>query len=133
MNRFTKSTLRLAHPDLATRLLALSARTAIVALAAALSLTACGGGSPSETDVKAALLKQVDASQEQAHRMVGKNAFFDSQADEQRKGVNAIKLIGCHSSGEKAWLCDVEAKAGALQIRMLQGSDGSIATEGDKG
>lgn len=115
------------------RLRAISSRTTAIALVAALSLTACGGSSPSESDVKAALLKQVDAGQEQAHRMLGKSAFFDSQADEQRKGVSELKLVGCNPDGEKAYRCDIQAKAGALQIRMIKGSDGWIAAEAGGG
>ncbi|MFT4434176.1 hypothetical protein ACMX25_12385 [Caballeronia sp. 15715] len=107
-------------------------RVFLAAALASLSLAACGG-SPSESDVKAALLKQVDAGQEQAHRMLGKSAFFDSQADEQRKGVSELKLVGCAPDGEKAYRCDIQAKAGALRIRMIKGSDGWLAADAGGG
>lgn len=100
----------------------------LAAVLTSLSLAACGG-SPSESDVRAALSKQVDAGLEQARQIAGKNAFFDRQADERHKEVEAMKLIGCKSDGEKAYLCDVEGKGGAGQIRMLKGSDGWLASD----
>ncbi|OXC75667.1 hypothetical protein BSU04_25900 [Caballeronia sordidicola] len=103
-------------------------RAFFVAALASLSLAACGG-SPSESDVRAALSKQVDAGLEQARQIAGKNAFFDRQAAERHEEVQAMKLIGCKSDGEKAYLCDVEGKGGAGQIRMLKGSDGWLASD----
>jgi len=132
MNRVSAALHSAARRAAAARLLALSPRSAIGALAVALSLAACGG-SPSESDVRAALSKQVDAGQEQARQMVGKNAFFDQQAEQQRQAIAGIKLIGCKSDGEKAYLCDIEGKAGAGQIRMLKGSEGWLAADPRKG
>jgi hypothetical protein len=114
------------------RLLALSSRTTTIALAAALSLAACSG-SPSESDVRAALGKQVDAGLEQARKIAGKNSFFDQEAEQQRQAIAGVKLIGCKSDGEKAYLCDIEGKAGAGRIRMLKGSEGWLAAAADKG
>jgi len=68
---------------------------------------------------------------EQARQIAGKSAFFDFQADEQRKAVAAMKLIGWKSDGEKAWLCDVVGKNGAVQIRILKGSDGWIPSNAE--
>ncbi|MDP9154676.1 MAG: hypothetical protein M3O74_10540 [Pseudomonadota bacterium] len=113
-------------------MLAISSRTTSIALIAALSLAACGG-SPSESDVRAALIKQLDASQEQTRQIAGKNAFMDSLADEQRNGISQLKLVGCKSDGEKSYLCDIAGKAGAMQLRMLKGPDGWIAAEAGKG
>ncbi|MGV7240340.1 hypothetical protein [Caballeronia sp. M23-90] len=107
-------------------------RTLAVALMAALSLAACGG-SPSESDVRAALSKQVDAGLEQARQIAGKSTFLDRQAEESRRAVVAMKLIGCKSDGDKAYLCDVEGKSGAGQIRMVKGSDGWLASDPGKG
>src|SRR5471030_2979354 len=59
MNRVSAALHSAARRAAAARLLALSPRSAIGALAVALSLAACGG-SPSESDVRAALSKQVD-------------------------------------------------------------------------
>lgn len=114
------------------RLLALSPRTMIIALAAALSLAACSG-SPSESDVRAALGKQVDAGLQQARQIAGKNSFFEQEAEQQRQAIAGVKLIGCKSDGEKAYLCDIEGKAGAGQIRMLKGSEGWLVGAAGKG
>lgn len=103
-------------------------RALFLAVLASLSLAACGG-SPSESDVRAALSKQIDAGLEQARQIAGKNAFFDRQAEDRRQEVAAMKLIGCKSDGEKAYLCDVEGKGGAGQIRMVKGSDGWLASD----
>jgi len=119
-------------PSRASRHFAMLPRTLIAALATTLSLAACGG-SPSEGDVRAALIKQLDASQEQSRQIAGKNAFMDSLADEQRKSLSQLKLVGCKSDGEKAYVCDVAGKAGAMQLRMLKGPDGWIAAEAGKG
>jgi hypothetical protein len=131
MNHHTTAPYSIA-PSRPSRHFALLPRTLIAALTAALSLAACTG-SPSESDVRAALIKQLDASQEQSRQIAGKNAFMDSLADEQRKGISQLTLVGCKSDGEKTYLCDVAGKAGAMQLRMLKGSDGWIAAEANKG
>ncbi|RDU99742.1 hypothetical protein [Trinickia dinghuensis] len=102
-----------------------------LALAASTLLSACGG-SPSESDVRAALEKQVEAGRQQAEQFAGKNSFLEQQAAEQKKAVDEVKLIGCKADGDKAYLCDVEGKAGAARVRMLKGSDGWLAVDADK-
>lgn len=97
------------------------------ALCACALLSACGG-SPSESDVRAALQKQVDAGRAQAEQLMGRSSFLDKQIEEQKKAIEGVKLIGCKSDGDKAYLCDVEAKGGAGRVRMLKGSDGWIAS-----
>ncbi|WP_028224486.1 hypothetical protein [Paraburkholderia ferrariae] len=104
----------------------------VLALAASALLSACGG-SPSEGDVRAALEKQVDVGRQQAEQFAGKNSFVDQQVAEQKKAVSEVKLIGCKSDGEKAYVCDIQGKAGAARIRMLKGADGWLAADADKG
>ncbi|MFL9954197.1 hypothetical protein PQR65_12400 [Paraburkholderia nemoris] len=105
----------------------------VVALCASALLSACGG-SPGESDVRAALQKQVDAGRAQAEQLMGKSAFLDKQIDQQKQAVGAVKLIGCKSDGDKAYLCDVESSGGgASRVRMLKGSDGWIASDAGKG
>jgi hypothetical protein len=132
MNRVSAALNPPGRQAVTARLLARSPRTMIIALAAALSLAACGG-SPSESDVHAALGKQIDAGQEQARQLMGKSSFIDQQAEQQRQEIAGIKLIGCKSDGEKAYLCDIEGKAGAGRIRMLKGSEGWLASDPGKG
>ena len=86
-------------------------------------LAACGG-SPSESDVRAAIEKQ---SEQQLRAIAGKGAFVDEQIAEQKKAVEAAKLIGCKSDGDKAFLCDVEANGSSVRVRMLKSSDGWLA------
>ncbi|WP_244827118.1 hypothetical protein [Caballeronia sp. TF1N1] len=104
----------------------------VAALGISTLLSACGG-SPSEADVRAALSKQVDEGRAQAEQIMGKSSFLDQRLTEQKQAVAAVKLIGCKADGEKAYLCDVEGKAGATRVRMLKGSDGWIAADPQKG
>lgn len=105
--------------------------TLILALATSALLSACGG-SPSEGDVRAALAKQVDVRRQQAEQFAGKNSFIDQQFAEQQKAFSEVKLIGCKFDGEKAYVCDIQGKAGAARVRMLKGSDGWLAADADK-
>ncbi|MGA7778235.1 MAG: hypothetical protein WCA85_11060 [Paraburkholderia sp.] len=102
------------------------------ALCAAVLLSACSG-SPSEGDVRAALEKQVDAGRAQTEQLLGKSSFLDSQMDQQKQAVANIKLVGCKSDGDKAYLCDVESNGTAGRVRMLKGSDGWLASDAGKG
>ena len=104
----------------------------IAALFASALLSACGG-SPGESDVRAALAKQVDAGRAQAEQLMGKSSFLDKQFEQQKQAIEGVKLIGCKSDGDKAYLCDVESKGGAGRVRMLKGSDGWIASDSGKG
>jgi len=104
----------------------------VAALCTSALLSACGG-SPGESDVRGALAKQVDAGRAQAEQLMGKNSFLDKQIEQQKQAIEGVKLIGCKSDGEKAWLCDVESKGGAGRVRMLKGSDGWIASDSGKG
>ncbi|NML33573.1 hypothetical protein [Paraburkholderia antibiotica] len=76
--------------------------------------------------MRAALQKQVEAGRAQTEQIMGKNSFLNSQIDQQKKAIEAVKLIGCKSDGDKAYLCDVEAGGNAGRVRMLKGSDGWI-------
>ncbi|WP_250463259.1 hypothetical protein [Caballeronia sp. GAFFF2] len=104
----------------------------VAALGVSTLLSACGG-SPSEADVRAALTKQLDQGKTQAEQLMGKNSFLDQRLSEERRAVDATKLIGCKSDGEKAYLCDIENKAGTSRVRMLKGSEGWIAADPAKG
>jgi len=104
----------------------------VLALAASALLAACGGA-PSEVDVRAALQKQVDTGRQQAEQFAGKNSFIDQQAAEQKKAIAEVKLIGCKADGDKAYVCDIEGKAGAGRLRMLKGSDGWLAAAAGNG
>ena len=104
----------------------------VAALCASALLSACGG-SPGESDVRTALENQVDAGRAQAEQLMGKSSFLDKQIEEQKKAIEGVKLIGCKSDGDKAYLCDVEAKGGAGRVRMLKGSGGWIASDAGKG
>lgn len=108
-------------------------RAALVAALSASALLAACSGSPGESDVRAALQKQVEAGRAQTEQVMGKNSFLDSQIDQQKKAIEAVKLIDCKSDGDKAYLCDVEAGGNAGRVRMLKGSDGWIASDANKG
>jgi hypothetical protein len=104
----------------------------LLALIPSVFLAACGG-SPSESDVRAALSKQIEEGRVQAEQIMGKGAFLDHQVAEAKKKVATTKLIGCKSDGEKAYVCDIETDASASRVRMVKGSDGWIAGEPGKG
>ncbi|MEX3555522.1 MAG: hypothetical protein VB131_02465 [Burkholderia gladioli] len=99
-------------------------RAALVAALSASALLAACGGSPSESDVRAAIEKQ---SEKQLRLIGGKGSFVDEQIAEQKKAVESSKLIGCKSDGDKAFLCDLEINGGSARVRMLKGSDGWLA------
>lgn len=107
--------------------------TSAIALAAACSVLVGCGGAPSESDIKAAVEKQVKAERDAMERISGK------QAMEMMKGmfpeIKSVHKIGCKEDGEKAYKCDVEVEVvqgnqtgkNAAVLRFVKGSDGWIA------
>lgn len=107
--------------------------TSTVAFAAACSVLAGCGGAPSESDIKAAVEKQVKAERDAMEQISGKPAM------EMVKGmfpeIKSVHKIGCKEDGEKAYRCDVELEVAqgkqtgknAASLRFVKGSDGWIA------
>lgn len=96
-------------------------------IAALAGLAACGSG-PSESEIDAAVKKQVASEKAAAEKMVTGGASFSMQ-------VHAVKKLGCNEASSAVFACDVEIDAtppgGArtkipTTIRLAKGSDGWV-------
>lgn len=106
--------------------------SALMAAAVCVMLTACGGA-PSESDIKAAIDKQVKADMQAMQRAGGGQAaaMFKNMMPE----IKDVKKIGCKEDGEKAYRCDIELQVsqggdtskGPASMRFLKGTDGWMA------
>lgn len=104
------------------------------ATVALLTLAACGG-EPSESDIKTAFNKQVQAEAKAMQQFAG-TAGAD-MAKSMMPEVKSMKKIGCKEDGEKAYKCDVEMEVtqmgntnkGAISLRFVKGSDGWVAVK----
>lgn len=103
-----------------------------LAIAASVALAACGGA-PSESDIKAAIEKEMTAGKQAMQQFAGAQgaAMFQSMVPE----IKSIKKLGCKGDGDNAYRCDVEMEVaqsgstgkGVTSIRFVKGSDGWMA------
>ncbi|MGF7192114.1 K+/H+ antiporter YhaU regulatory subunit KhtT [Robbsia andropogonis] len=90
-----------------------------------LSLVACSG-SPSESDVRAAVSQQMQEQQKAQKATLGDSPVLDQAFAQQKKALDALKLIGCKADGEKAYHCDLQIGDKAISGRFVKGSNGWI-------
>lgn len=102
-----------------------SIRFSSLSVLVCLSLAACSG-SPSESDVRAAVSQQMQEQQKAQVAALGQSTFLDQQFAQQKKALDSLKLIGCKSDGEKAYNCDIEVGGKAISGRFVKGSNGWI-------
>ncbi len=108
------------------------------------ALLASCSAEPSATDISKALNSMIQAEQRQLKGMTaglaaglpgGKDPFSEMLSIK----VTELEKIGCSENGEKAYICDVrytangsmfgkEGRAVVTQLRMVNASDGWIAT-----
>lgn len=87
----------------------------VVACAAACAVLLAGCGSePGETEVKAALLKQIETA-------VGKEAAKGQQAE-----LDALKIIGCKKADSNGYVCDWTGPSGGGSGRIVKGDTGWV-------
>ena len=106
----------------------------LLAAAAVLSLSACGGA-PSEDDIKTAIDKQMQAEAKAMLAMAGKQGA--EMAKDFMPSIKSVKKIGCKEDGDKAYKCDVEMEVtqmgntnkGVAPMRFVKGSDGWAASK----
>ena len=86
-------------------------KISIAITACAILLAGCGS-EPGEADVKAALLKQIEA-------VVGKDAAKGQQAE-----LDALKVIGCKKAESNGYVCDWTGPSGGGSGRLVKGDAG---------
>ncbi|KIQ21939.1 hypothetical protein RT97_27085 [Variovorax paradoxus] len=85
-----------------------------------IAIAACGvllvgcGSEPGEADVKAALLKQIEAA-------VGQEA-----AKEQQTELDALNVIGCKKAESNGYVCDWTGPSGGASGRLVKGNAGWV-------
>ena len=106
----------------------------LCAVAAPLVLSACSNG-PSDSDIKAAIDRQVQSQLKTMQQFVG------GRAADMTKGltpeVKSVKKIGCKEDGSNAFKCDVEIEVAHMgstnkavrPMRFVKTSDGWQASE----
>ncbi len=86
-------------------------KISIAITACAILLAGCGS-EPGEADVKAALLKQIEA-------VVGKEAAKGQQAE-----LDAVKVLGCKKAESNGYVCDWTSPSGSGSGRLVKGDTG---------
>ncbi|MRW84578.1 hypothetical protein GJ698_10825 [Pseudoduganella sp. FT26W] len=81
---------------------------------AALALAGCGQSGPSESDVQAAMLRQLEA-------IVGK-----ADAAKQKDQFAAVKVVKCEKAQLDAFLCEIDGPMGHAVGRFKKESDGWV-------
>lgn len=106
-------------------------KTAIVAGSFFL-LTACSG-EPSDSDIKNAVTRQMQAEADAVKKFGGSQAA--GMMKDMMPDIKSVKKIGCKADGDKAYKCDVELEVtqmgntnkGVAPMRFVKGSDGWMA------
>lgn len=104
----------------------------ILAILAVLPLAACGTG-PSESDMNAAVKKQIEQSNQQLAAMGGMlGGAARGMAESMKVDAPKVKKIGCKEDGQSAYRCDIEVigKQGqnVTSARFVKASDGWVIT-----
>ena len=87
---------------------------ATFAACAAALLAGCGNAKPEQSDVKAALLRQIEA-------VVGKEAAKGQLAE-----LDALKVIGCTKAVNNGYVCDWSSPSGGGSGRLVKGDAGWV-------
>jgi len=105
---------------------AMKSRTLVLSLPLLAALAACSSG-PSDADIKQAIQKTVDTTNESVKKMTGMEIPANMRTE-----LLSAKKLGCTDAGGNAYTCDVEVEiksvAGVVKqptkLRMVKGSDG---------
>ena len=88
--------------------------SATISAMAALALAGCGQSGPSESDVQAAMLRQLEA-------MAGK-----ADAAKQKDEFAKIKVVKCEKAPLEAFACEIDGPMGHVVGRFKKESEGWI-------
>lgn len=106
----------------------------ILVASAALVLSACSGGEPSESAITDLLRKTYESEAGAMASLIGNDAYSQRLLRSMAVKVNDVRKIGCSADGENAYRCDVEVtmsrgensrpRTEVSRIRLVAASDG---------
>jgi hypothetical protein len=108
--------------------------TKLGVILATLSLGACGGGEPSESDIQAALQAQINQALDAAMGAAGNSPEAREMAAAMIPSIKSVKKLGCKEDSQKSGFnCDLQIVTTTKMGGDQTGTSSGRFVKGDKG